>query len=386
MATESAVKNISNTKVPVIGWLSWAHFLNDGIANYLPGILPYLLVERHVPAALAGTFMTALLLSQALQPISGWIADRVGGRTLVLGGVALSTLSAAAIGWAHPIWLILSLLILTGIGNTGFHPQALSITRREAGSKAGTIMAIFLVGGEIGRSLGPLAAGLVVHALGIQWIWLLGLPLAITYVSLLKVIPVAPRKNQGGRPLQMQRHLKPASALLAYSLVRSATTYEMVTLAPLLWHQQGGGLVTGALTVTVLIGVGIAGNLGGGRLNDHIGKRRVLLWTSLLAILSLAGFAILHGVWMWIVLGTLGIALFGASSTTMLIGQDIFSENPALGSGIALGLANGLGAILVIPLTYFAAHWGDAPIVWIMAALTAATIPMIWGMPVRTNA
>lgn len=367
----------------IIGWLSWTHFLNDGIANYLPGILPFLLSERHVPETLAGGFMTALLLAQGLQPLSGWIADRIGGRAMVLGGVALSTVSAALVGWAHPTWLLILLLISTGIGNTAFHPQALSITRRNVGTRQGAVMSVFLVGGEIGRSLGPLAAGFIVHRLGLPWLWLLALPLLITYPFVLKVIPPAEKKPRPNAPIAFNRHLKPGLSLLSYAVVRSATTYEMATLAPLLWHQQGGGLVTGSALVTVLIGVGIVGNIIGGALNDRFGKGTVLVGTSLLAILSLAGFATLSGFWIWPSLGLMGIALFGSSSTTMLIGQDIFSENPALGSGVALGLANGLGAIMVIPLTYIAAQWSSQSTVWILAFLTLITVPAIYGMPLK---
>lgn len=383
MATASHAEQNTGLSINILSWLSWTHFLNDGIANYLPGVLPFILTERHVPEALAGSFMTALLLGQSLQPLSGWIADRIGGRSLVLGGVVLSTVAAAMVGFSHPIWLILSFLLLTGIGNTAFHPQALSITRTHVGKRQGLGMAVFLVGGEIGRSLGPLAAGLVVHHYGLQWIWLLAVPLILTYPWIVKAIPAQPKRTNQRPPIAFDRHIKPASALLAYALVRSATIYEIITLAPIMWHKEGGSLVTGAALVSVLIGVGIIGNLGGGGLNDRIGKRFVLFSTSLLAILSLMAFNTLHGVWIWPTLGIMGIALFGASSTTTLIGQDIFSENPALGSGVALGLANGLGAIMVIPLTYVAAQTSDALTVWILIALTLITIPTIMAMPVH---
>lgn len=67
----------------------------------------------------------------------------------------------------------------------------------------------------------------------------------------------------------------------------------------------------------------------------------------------------------------------------MLVGQDIFAENPALGSGIALGLANALGAVMAFPLTYIAARSGAATAVWILIALTIVTIPAIRWMPLK---
>ncbi len=364
-----------------LGWLSWTHFLNDGIVNYLPGILPLVIVARHVPVALAGSLMTALLLGQGLQPVSGWLADRIGGRSLVLGGVGLSTVSAAVFGLAHPVWLVLTLLLLTGIGNTAFHPQALAITRGLVGQRQGIGTSVFLVGGEIGRSLGPLAAGLVVSHFGLQWVWLLGLPFLASLPVVLRVIPSQPSTHRHAPKMVWRRHLKPASAMLAYSLVRSATIYEMITLAPLIWHQHGGSLVTGSLLVSTLIGVGIVGNLLGGVVTDRLGKRGVLIGTSILALASLYAFITLSGAWVWPILGVMGIGMFGSSATTMLIGQDIFAENPGVGSGVALGLANGLGAVMVLPLTYVAAHWHADTAIWILIALTFATIPTIWAMP-----
>ncbi len=377
------VSRPSPSTARVVAWLSWTHFLNDGIANYLPGVIPFILSERHIPEALAGTLMTALGLGQGLQPVAGWIADRIGGRALVLGGVALSTVSAAVIGWTHPLWLLLCFLLFTGIGNTSFHPQALSLTRQQLKNKPGVGMAVFLVGGEIGRSLGPLAAGLVVHRWGLAWIWLLALPLIISYPWIVKWVPPQVRRTDAKSPLKLQRHLKAGLALLSYTFVRSGVIYEITTLTPLMWHQRGGGLVTGAALVTIFIGIGIVGNLMGGALDDRIGKSAVLYGASALAAISLVAFIFLQGFWEWPVLGIMGIALFGSATTTMLVGQDIFAENPALGSGIALGLANALGAVMAFPLTYIAARSGAATAVWILIALTIVTIPAIRWMPLK---
>jgi FSR family fosmidomycin resistance protein-like MFS transporter len=271
--------------------------------------------------------------------------------------------------------MVLALLLLVGIGNTAFHPQALSLTRRLVSNRQGLGTSVFLVGGEIGRSLGPLAAGFVVSRLGLSWIWLVSIPYLLTVPALLRVVPHQPHR------VQWKDHWRPAGALLLFSTVRSATIYEVVTLAPIRWHQTGGSLVAGAGLVTTFIGVGIFGNLVGGAVNDRVGRRTVLVVTTVVAVIALVGFITLGGAWIWTVLGLMGIALFGSGASTMLIGQQIFRENPALGSGVALGLANGLGAIGVIPLTWMAAHFQDAAAVWILVALTVVTAPTIGMMP-----
>jgi FSR family fosmidomycin resistance protein-like MFS transporter len=355
--------------------LTWAHFLNDGMANYLPGILPFLAEQRHVPVAWAGSFMTALLFGQGLQPLSGWWADRLGGRRFILLGVAMSTLAGALVGWAQNLWLIWGLLLLTGIGNTLFHPQAMTAARSLAGRREGTRMSAFLVGGEVGRGVGPLVATLVVVGWGLQNLWVMALPLALTFLPLWRVTPsvrVRPRQHR----IEWRRHLGPAASLVGFASLRAGATYTVVTLAPLLWHARGGTLVSGAGLVTVLIGIGIVGNLGGGVASDRFGRQAVLTGSTLLTAIMLALFARANQLWIWPTLAVLGMALFSSGPVTLLIGQDIFDENPALGSGIALGLANGVGALMVFPLTYLAARAGYSAAIWVLVAMTLLSWPL----------
>ena len=135
--------------------MSWAHFLNDGAANYLPGVLPAILISMNLSVALAGTIMAALLMGQALQPLVGLLADRVGGRIMVVAGLAGSSLGGALVGFVSGFWSLLAVLALIGIYNSFFHPQALAGIRQLGGKKPGMAMSAFMVGGEVGRGVWP---------------------------------------------------------------------------------------------------------------------------------------------------------------------------------------------------------------------------------------
>lgn len=338
----------------------WGHLVNDGLSQYLPGILPLIAVQRHIPLFLLGSLMTAMLLGQMLQPFAGILSDAIGGRALALLGPVLAALSTIGVSFAHSYALIALSLFLAGLGSTIYHPQALTIARRMAGPGQGFAMSLFLVGGELGRALAPLAAGIVAASLGLAHIWLLGLLLVLTWPWLLRVVPSLPKRAPDRAPLTLRGHLGPALSLLSFTAFRAAAISSVVTLLPLIWQKDGGSLIAGASLVTTMIGIGIAGNLSGGLLRDRFGAQ-VVLWSS--ASVSAAALIVLvfsRGLWLWPILGVLGIAMFSTASVTMLIGQDIFHENPALGSGIALGLGNGIGALLILPISYIAQHVGLA--------------------------
>src|SRR5699024_9860245 len=147
--------------------MSWAHLLNDGASNYLPGVLPAVLATLGEPVKMAGVLVTALTIGQALQPLTGRLADWLGGRSLVIIGLLMTSVGGGLLGVVPSTPLLIVLLVLIGVGNSFFHPQAVAAARSMFAGRAGLFTSIFLVGGELGRGLWPTAASLIVAGLGL---------------------------------------------------------------------------------------------------------------------------------------------------------------------------------------------------------------------------
>lgn len=364
--------------------LSWLHFLNDGSANYLPGVLPAVLIGMHESTGLAGTVMAALLIGQALQVFTGWLADHIGGRAFIAIGVVGSSVAAAAIGLALSIWLLIPALVLIGICNAMFHPQALAGARMLSGTRDSFGLALFLVGGEIGRGVWPLLASLVVVAWGLPYLGLLAIPALISVAALWPRLPRQVPRRADAQPIAWRRHLRPLSLLVLFSLLRALAIFAVVTYLPVLWHVRGHSLTEGAALITVLLVVGIIGNVGGGHYADRIGRLPVLFGSSVAGAALLAGFLLSSGVWQWAWLGLLGIALFASLPLGIVIGQDIFPENRSLGSAVALGLSNGLAAVALISLDAVAAAHGTVAVLWGMVGVLALSAVVSLGLPARS--
>jgi FSR family fosmidomycin resistance protein-like MFS transporter len=356
--------------------LSWAHLLNDGAANYLPGVLPAVLVSLHDPVRMAGVLIAALTIGQALQPVTRWLADRVGGRALVVTGLTISSLGGGLFGVAHSTVVLVLLLLAVGVGNALFHPQALAGVRTLVRSRQGLLTSAFLVGGELGRGIWPTAASLVVAHLGLGYLWLVGLPGLATVPLLARVAPRMPAKKGPRQRVEWRHHRRPMAVLVAYRSVRALAIYALSTFIPILWHLHGGSLVSGASIITVMLVVGVVGNLYGGHLADQIGRRAVLVASSVATAALIIPVIYLHGVWIWVTAAPLGIAVFMTMSSTILIGQDIFPENRSMGSGIALGLANGIGALLVLAIGQTIGNGDLSTALWAIVVLTAASAPL----------
>lgn len=359
--------------------LSWSHFINDGAANYLPGVLPAILIQLNLSVALAGTIMAALLIGQGFQPLFGLLADRVGGRMLTVLGLLGSSLGGALLGLVASVpWLII-VLVLIGVSNAMFHPQALAGVRKLAGARRGLAMSVFLVGGEIGRGVWPVLAGALVTSGGRFWLCALALPGLLTLPLLLRSAPALPARRTDAQPIAWAQHAKPLALLVTFCALRAFVMFSLITLMPLIWAAQGGSLTAGASLITVVLVVGIVGNLGGGWLSDKVGSRVILVVSLLATAILTTVFMATSGPWLWLIGGALGIVLFATLPLTILIAQDTLPENPSFGAGMALGLANALGAIGVIAIGPVAAAFGAAAALWmaVAAALAAAVIAFV---------
>lgn len=361
--------------------LTWSHLLNDGAASYLPGVLPAVLVSLHEPVRMAGVLVASLLVAQTLQPLVGWIADRIGGRSLVMLGLFLSSLGGALLGFVHNLGLLVVLLLFIGLGTALFHPQALAGIRSMVRGRHGLMTSVFLVGGELGRGIWPTAASLVATHLGLAFLWVIALPGLATVALLPRWAPDLPPQLRSGNPIRWGDHARPLALLIAYRSAQAVTLFGLITFIPIMWHIRGGTLVAGASIITTLLVVGVIGNLSGGHFADRLGRRPVLLASAIATAALIPPVVYLHGAAVWVTAAFLGIALFFSLSTAVLIGQDIFPENRSMGSGIALGLANGLGALLVLVVGLFLNKHDVVTVFWVLTALSLASVPAALALP-----
>lgn len=378
MSADSHQAPIRRHQFQLVG-MSWAHFINDGAANFLPGILPAILVSLDMPVSLVGTLMTALLVGQGVQPFVGLLGDRIGGRSLTLAGLVGSSLGAGLVGLATSPAMLVGVLVLIGISNAFFHPQALVGVRQLSAGPQGLAMSSFLAGGEVGRGVWPVLASACVALGGVRWLWLLALPGLVSVFWLARCAPALPMRRTRASLVSWRSHLGGVTRLVLYCSLRSFATYAVTALLPLMWSAGGGSLTPGASLIAVLTIVGVVGNLGGGWLADHLGSRRLLVAAMGLSAVCALVLTQAGGLWLWLVTAVLGIGLFATLPLTVLIAQDLLPENRSFGSGLSLGLANALGAVAMIVIGPIVDAGGTRVGLLVAAAtMVAAAILALW--------
>src|SRR2546428_3332057 len=167
-----------------------ANFVNDFYVAFLAPLLPLVVAKFNLSLALAGLLATVLTTSAAMtQPLFGIMADRLNRRIFVILGPTLTVLAMGLMGLAPSYALLMALLLIAGTGTASFHPQGASTAGEASGHRKGAGLSLFVGGGELGYSLGPLVIALIVAARGLETTWLVALPGLAACLLLWRSIP-----------------------------------------------------------------------------------------------------------------------------------------------------------------------------------------------------
>src|SRR4026208_136768 len=100
-----------------------AHFFSHFLQLSLPPLFPVLKEVFGVPYLALGAAMSLFYASSGVgQTLSGFLVDRVGALRVLLGGMALLSLSIALAGVAPSYWMLLPVALLAGPGHSVFPP------------------------------------------------------------------------------------------------------------------------------------------------------------------------------------------------------------------------------------------------------------------------
>ncbi len=152
----------------VIGLVSVAHFFSHFYFLVLPPLFPVLKETYGVSFAALGLLMSAMNVGTGLlQPAMGVVVDRIGGKTVLIWGLALHAAAIAAIGFTSSYGAILALMALAGIANSVYHPADYAILSASVDKRRiGRAFSINTFAGYRGFAVAPVAIGALTVPLG----------------------------------------------------------------------------------------------------------------------------------------------------------------------------------------------------------------------------
>lgn len=162
--------------------------------------------------------LTSYIIAVAIAtPLSGWLADRVGARQLIILAVVGFVITSMLCGMAANLTQMVIFRILQGLAGALIAPicQSLILDIHKP-SEQPRAMSIFSAGMTIGPVIGPVLGGVLTEHLNWRWVFFINLPVGVLCVALL--IAFLPNKPVRRRPFDGLGYVMLALAIGAFQL------------------------------------------------------------------------------------------------------------------------------------------------------------------------
>lgn len=334
---------------PTILLMASAHLMVDGYGNIYAPMLPILIPRLGLSLAAAGTLTMLFQMAASVAQVGfGNLADHWRPRTLIIVGPIVSVTLLSFIGIATSREMLACILIAGGLGAAAFHPPAAALAHRLGGDRRGLAMSVYITGGTLGFSFGPLFFAPFAQRFGLEWTPVLALPgLAVVAFFIRRVpdIPLHPSATRGFAALRP--YARPLALLYAIVVLRTLASLTFATFVPVMLTRRGLSVAEAGASVAVyLFGSGVGGFFGGPAA-DRFGARTVIALSLVLSTPFLFIAPFLSG-WMFVVVLAIGgLFLQSTLPVNVTFGQSLAPVSAATVSSLMMGFAWGTGGLSV---------------------------------------
>lgn len=370
--------------------ISAGHAVHDTYTAFLPPLLPAFIESMSLSKAEAGLLTVFHQGPSLLQPLIGYVADRASLRYLVILTPAVTATAMSLLGIAPSYAVLAMLLLVVGLSSATLHAVAPAIAGRLSGTRLGRGMGFWMVGGELGRTLGPLiiAAYLFFWPTDLShtpWLmiggWLTSLLLFVRFRDV-EGRPI--RAGQGVPWRQVLRIMAPLLVpLVGIILARAFMSSALTTYLPTFLAEEGAELWLAGISLSVLEAAGVAGALLGGSLSDRLGRRVVLLASLLATPLLMLLFLAVSGWLRFPLLLAMGFAALSVTPVIMALVQESCPENRALANGTYMSLSFVIRSGVVVLVGAMGDLWGMRLAFMACALITLLGLPFLLLLPKR---
>ncbi|MBD0270468.1 MAG: MFS transporter [Acetobacteraceae bacterium] len=276
---------------------SLAHALHDGYTDLIYLLLPVWQAEFSLGygalAALRGLYAGTMA---ALQVPSGWLAERAGGRAVLVAGTGLAAFGYALAGFSGGLLGLGAALALSGAGSSTQHPLAsAAVSRAYGGGAAARVpLGTYNFAGDLGKAALPALAALLLALL--PWraaLWLLALVGLLAAVAVHLLVPAFGRAAASAPSGARGAGRGGFAPLFAIGVLDSGARMGFLTFLPFLLQAKGADLSLVGVALTLVFLGGAAGKFACAWLGARLGLLATVLATeagtaaAILAVLAL---------------------------------------------------------------------------------------------------
>ena len=372
--------------------LSAGHLFTDVSQGAVAALVPFLVAERGLSLAAAGSLVLAATVSSSIvQPLFGYFSDRKPLPALMPLGVMFGGLGISLVGVAPNYPLILLCTVLSGLGVAAFHPESARFANYVSGSRRARGMSFFSVGGNAGFALGPVISTPLVLYFGLSGTVFLALPALlmglVLFYELSRLVSFRPEAAATDeKSAKAEEDWWPFARMVMVVGIRSFVYFGLVTFVAeyYIWELETSPALANT-ALSVMLFAGAVGTLVMGPLADRTGRRAVLACAMFLLSPLIYAFTLSGPLPGMVFLAFVGAATIGTFGVTVVMGQEYLPGRIGVAAGVTLGLSIGLGGVGAPVFGAIADNYGLPAMMVTLAALPLVGLALTLSLPRRAT-
>lgn len=342
--------------------ISAAHMVHDIYSSFLAPLLPLLIEKMGLSLTMAASLDVVRRIPALFNPLLGLMAEKTEVKYFVIVTPAITAISMSLIGLSSSYVMLFILLFVSGISAALFHLPSPVMIKEASGNKIGTGMSWFMVGGESARTLGPMLVTAAVSSWGLEGIYRL-MPLGlvaslILYIKLRNIEvnrPITKPKEKGNAKQLLKQYRAFFMVLTAFQIFQSGLKGSLSLYLPVYLVQQGESLWYAGMALSSLQAFGVLGVLLAGHFSDKIGRKQVLVTSSIITVSSMFLFLYSHNI---LLIAPLGLAIFSSGPILMASVQDTHTNMPTFMNSMYMTINFSVSSIVMFMVGLVGDHFG----------------------------
>lgn len=368
--------------------LSSGHAVHDTYSGFLASLLPVFIDTLSLSKTEASLLMVFRQAPSMLQPIIGHQSDRLNLWPLVILGPVVTGIAMCLLGMTNGYGMLVALLVLAGLSSAAFHAVGPAMAGTLSGSNLGRGMGIWMLCGELGRTIGPILVVSVIGVWGMAGIpWLLPIGVLASFIMYVRMKGVIGKARHVSQALPWRSALKRMAPVMVplsgIVFVRAFMMASLTTFLPTFLNEEGASLWLAGASLSVLEGAGIAGALFGGWMSDRLGRKQILGFSMLLTPVFTFVFLSTEGWFLFPILAILGFVALSTGPVVMAMVQESCPENRAFANGLYMGAGFALRGVAMLLLGMMADVYGLRRAFEVSAILMFVGVVLVFRLPGR---
>ena len=333
--------------------ISFAHAVHDSYTAFLSTLLPLLIERLSITNTFAGFLSIIMRLPSLFQPVIGHLADRKNLRLLIVLTPAITGAAMSLLGVANSQGFVIFLLVIAGASSAALHAIGPVVGSTFSGDRLGKGMSFWMVGGELGRTLGPLVVVFFIGYLTIEklpWAMLAGVLASIfLFFGLSKVTTQSVEVQEKVDWLAALRNMRGFMLpLVGMMVTRAMLIATFNTFLTTYMTAEGSSLSLAGLSLSILELAGVVGAFLSGVLSDKIGRIRMLVISFIFTPIFMLLFVQSTGVIKILLLILVGFFGLSVTPVMMAIVIESYPEQKSFANGMYMMVNFIISAVAVL--------------------------------------